>query len=62
MSLEKGKFLDPFDPDFTKLFLDSPLDPDFTKLILDPALFVKNANKYAAGLPIVPALNNKNNK
>jgi len=46
MALEKGKFL-------------NPLDPDFTKLILDPARFVKAANKYAAGLPLMPALNNK---
>lgn len=46
MALEKGKFL-------------NPLDPDFTKLVLDPARFVKTANKYAAGLPLVPALNNK---
>lgn len=38
------------------------LDPNFTKLILNPARFVKNANKYAAGLPVIPALNNQNNK
>lgn len=48
--------------DFQKAADDGILREDFLWLIKDKKEFVRNANKYAAGLPIVPALNNKNNR
>lgn len=63
--LHAGKFPQKADltwDDFQKAADSRVIDENFLWFVKDKNEFVKNANKYASGLPIIPALNNKNNR